>query len=86
MIRVPRASQRYDYIDHVTGEQRRMSPLEPEADLSQVLAFDGLVVCSGTNTWASLPLFKGQELFGGRILHAENYKKPEVQPAPRGGG
>jgi dimethylaniline monooxygenase (N-oxide forming) len=41
-------------------------------------AFDALVICTGTNTWASLPKFKGQEDFAGKVMHSENYKKPDV--------
>jgi len=59
-------------------KQAHMSPVEPATEQGVVYAFDGLVVCSGTNTWASLPTFAGQEHFAGTIIHAENYKKPEV--------
>jgi hypothetical protein len=68
----------YDYVDHVTGEVAHMSHVEPPADASLQHAFDGLVVCTGTNTWASLPKFKGQEEFQGKVIHSENYKKPDV--------
>lgn len=53
----------YDYVDHVTGEVAHMSHEEPPVESSLQHAFDGLVVCTGTNTWASLPKFKGQEEF-----------------------
>ncbi|KAJ8604717.1 hypothetical protein CTAYLR_006564 [Chrysophaeum taylorii] len=69
----------YDYYDHVTGEKRRMDPSERAT--AKTLAFDAVAVCTGTNTWASLPEFEGQDEYvasGGEIVHSENYKKPEV--------
>lgn len=38
--------------------------------------FDGVCVCSGTNTWSSLPEFPGQERFKGDLVHSENYRNP----------
>lgn len=67
----------YEYVDHATGEREAMDPSEPEP-LAATFCFDGLVLCSGTNTWASLPAFEGQDKFQGSILHSENYKKPHV--------
>lgn len=40
--------------------------------------FDGVCICTGTNTWASLPCFKGQECFKGEIMHSEKYRSAEV--------
>lgn len=42
-------------------------------------AFDGVCICTGTNTWASLPCFKGQESFKGEIMHSEKYRSAEVK-------
>lgn len=33
---------------------------------------DAISICTGTNTYASLPTFPGQESFPGEIIHAEN--------------
>lgn len=41
--------------------------------------FDGVCICTGTNTWASLPCFKGQESFKGEIMHSEKYRSAEVR-------
>lgn len=43
--------------------------------------FDGVCICTGTNTWASLPCFKGQECFKGEIMHSEKYRSAEVNSA-----
>ena len=40
--------------------------------------FDGVCICTGTNTWASLPCFKGQECFKGEIVHSEKYRSADV--------
>jgi len=40
--------------------------------------FDCLAICTGTNNWASLPKFAGQENFKGKVIHSENYRSPEV--------
>jgi len=55
-----------------------MSHDEPCMDETVQYAFDGLIVATGTNNWASLPKFKGQENYEGRLIHTEDYKKPEV--------
>mmetsp|Transcript_16421 Transcript_16421/g.53528 ORF Transcript_16421/g.53528 Transcript_16421/m.53528 type:complete len:646 (+) Transcript_16421:81-2018(+) len=71
----------YDYYDHVTGEKRTMDPADACAAVTKIYAFDHVAVCTGTNTWASLPRFEGQDDFlnaGGTLVHSENYKKPEV--------
>lgn len=76
-----KSSYVYDYVDHVTGERRTMDPAAAGRAPTKTLAFDFVAVCTGTNTWASLPKFEGQESFleaGGSIVHSENYKKPEV--------
>lgn len=41
--------------------------------------FDGVCICTGTNTWASLPCFKGQDTFKGEIMHSEKYRSAEVR-------
>eukprot|EP01036_Dinobryon_divergens_P025456 gene25455-34006_t len=38
---------------------------------------DAISICTGTNTYSSLPTFPGQESFPGEIIHAENYRTPE---------
>jgi len=71
----------YEYVDHVTGETRTMDPSDAARAEVQTFAFDSVAVCTGTNTWASLPKFEGQDEFvaaGGTIVHSENYKKPEI--------
>lgn len=55
-----------------------MCPSQPAEGVTTTYAFDQIAVCTGTNTWASLPKFDGQENFKGVIVHSENYKKPEV--------
>jgi len=70
----------YDYYDHITGEKLQMIPGAPPSAVKTYVV-DSLAVCTGTNTWAVLPSFDGQEEFiagGGTIVHAEDYKKPEV--------
>ena len=47
-------------------------PMEDEG------GFDGVCICTGTNTWASLPCFKGKESFKGEIMHSEKYRSAEV--------
>lgn len=39
--------------------------------------FHAVCICTGTNTWASLPCFKGQENFKGEIMHSERYRSAE---------
>ena len=55
-----------------------MCPSQIEQGVTKTYAVDQIAVCTGTNTWASLPKFEGQENFKGTIVHSENYKKPEV--------
>merc|ERR1711988_362110 len=69
---------KYEYYCHVTGELKVMCPSQVEQGVIKTYAVDQLAVCTGTNTWASLPKFEGQERFKGVIVHSENYKKPEV--------
>lgn len=42
----------------------------------RVIEFDAVAVCTGTNTFSSLPSFPGQVSFGGEILHSEHYLSP----------
>jgi len=67
----------YDYYDHKTGELKRM---EPETGKEEYFTyyFDGIAVCTGTNTWPCLPPLNGQENFKGRIIHSDDYKKPDI--------
>lgn len=44
----------------------------------RTIAFDCVCVCTGTNTFPSLPKFPGQEKFKGNIIHSVDYKTPEV--------
>lgn len=74
---------KYQYFDHVTGEKKVMCPSQAIAGKITTYAFDSLCVCTGTNTWASLPFFEGQEKFQGQLVHSENYKKPEVYRGKR---
>ncbi|KAJ1451375.1 flavin-binding monooxygenase-like subfamily [Pelagophyceae sp. CCMP2097] len=49
-------------------------------------AFDAVAVCTGTNHWASLPEFPGQEAFlaaGGEIVHSNDYKQAQVYTGKR---
>lgn len=64
----------YEYFDHVTGEKKLMDP--QASSTLRVFAFDAIAVCTGTNTWSSLPKFDGK--FDGPIIHAEHYRKAEV--------
>lgn len=71
----------YEYYDHISGEKRAMEPSDAQRAPTKTFAFDCVAVCTGTNTWASLPKFDGQDDFvaaGGTIVHSENYKKPQV--------
>ena len=43
----------------------------------QVRKFDAIAVCTGTNTFAALPTFPGQERFKGEILHSEKYRNAD---------
>ncbi|CAM9408227.1 unnamed protein product [Choristocarpus tenellus] len=49
----------------------------PEEPMVEEGNFDGVCICTGTNTWASLPCFKGQGKFTGEIIHSEKYRSPE---------
>ena len=68
----------YKYVDHVTGEHRQMAPADWNKGDTTTYAYDCLCVCTGTNTWASLPKFPGQEKFKGTLVHSEDYKKPDI--------
>ena len=68
----------YKYVDHVTGKTRPMSPADWKKGTTRTYAYDCLCVCTGTNTWASLPKFPGQEKFKGTLVHSEDYKKPDI--------
>jgi dimethylaniline monooxygenase (N-oxide forming) len=37
--------------------------------------FDKVVFCHGYQTKPSMPQFEGQELFTGRLIHAQQYRK-----------
>ena len=39
---------------------------------------DAIAVCTGTNTFSSLPKFRGCEEFTGQIMHSVEYKSPEM--------
>ena len=39
---------------------------------------DAIAICTGTNTFSSLPNFPGQDNFKGQIIHSEFYQHPEV--------
>lgn len=44
---------------------------------ARTIAFDCVAICTGTNTFSSLPVFPGQEEFKGEIIHSEKYNDPE---------
>ncbi|CAM9573118.1 unnamed protein product [Phaeothamnion confervicola] len=48
-------------------------PNEPTEELS---GFDAVAICTGTNTWACRPCFKGEECYKGEIIHSEKYRTP----------
>eukprot|EP00904_Undaria_pinnatifida_P001516 jgi/Undpi1/11365/HiC_scaffold_30.g13662.m1 len=48
-----------------------------EEPMEEESGFDGVCICTGTNTWASLPCFKGQDKFKGEIMHSEKYRSAE---------
>lgn len=50
---------------------------EDPTAVPRTIAFDAVCVCSGTNNYASLPEFKGQEKFKGELVHTENYRNPK---------
>lgn len=43
----------------------------------QTKKFDCVAVCTGTNTFSSLPSFPGQERFRGEILHSDKYRNAD---------
>jgi dimethylaniline monooxygenase (N-oxide forming) len=43
----------------------------------QTNKFDCVAVCTGTNTFSSLPSFPGQERFEGEILHSDKYRNAD---------
>mmetsp|Transcript_2540 Transcript_2540/g.3755 ORF Transcript_2540/g.3755 Transcript_2540/m.3755 type:complete len:555 (-) Transcript_2540:162-1826(-) len=48
----------------------------PEEPVEEIAGFDGLCICTGTNTWACRPKFDGEDSFKGRIIHSELYNRP----------
>jgi len=50
---------------------------EDPSAVPYTIEVDAIAVCTGTNTYSSLPTFPGQERFKGEIIHAENYRTPE---------
>jgi dimethylaniline monooxygenase (N-oxide forming) len=52
------------------------TPEDPTVE-PRTIAFDAVCICTGTNTYPSLPKFPGQELFKGEIIHSVDYKSPE---------
>ncbi len=56
----------------------RCKPVEADPNAKPFTeVFDGVCVCSGTNTWSCLPEFPGQENFKGEIIHSEDYRNPD---------
>jgi|UniRef100_A0A7S2UXY2 dimethylaniline monooxygenase (N-oxide forming) len=70
---------RYVKPHRAYGEVSAEDPHEPE----QRMNFDGVACATGTNNWASLPCFKGEEKFKGEIIHSENYRNPEAYAGKR---
>jgi dimethylaniline monooxygenase (N-oxide forming) len=56
----------------VYGEVPAEDPNEPTVEVGP---FDGICICTGTNTWACRPAFPGEDVYKGRILHSELYKR-----------
>jgi len=61
----------------VKGVERAEDVEEDETIEPQTFAFDAVAVCTGTNTFPSLPTFPGQERFKGELVHTEEYRNPE---------
>lgn len=61
----------------VKGIERCADVEEDTTAKPQTFAFDAVAVCTGTNTFASLPPFPGQERFKGELIHSEYYSAPE---------
>jgi len=55
--------------DTVTDQTKKFKPV--------TRAFDCVAVCTGTNTFSSLPHFPGQERFKGEILHSDKYRNAD---------
>jgi len=51
-------------------------PADPTVQ-PRTIAFDAIAICTGTNTYSSLPTFPGQEKFKGELVHSDHYKNPE---------
>jgi len=61
----------------VKGVERCAEVEEDPTCEPQTFAFDGIAVCTGTNTFPMLPSFPGQERFKGELVHTEEYKNPD---------
>ena len=59
------------------GLERCDSYEEDSAYKPIILRFDAIAVCTGTNTFSAMPHFEGEELFKGKIIHAEHYRSPD---------
>lgn len=44
----------------------------------RTMAYDAIAICTGTNTYSSLPEFPGQERFKGCIVHSDKYRNPDA--------
>ncbi|ROW03416.1 hypothetical protein VSDG_01571 [Cytospora chrysosperma] len=51
--------------------------VETTGEEPRTLEFDKVVLCHGYQSQAIVPKFKGQELFEGTIMHAQQYRTPE---------
>ena len=58
-------------------ERCRTVPANSNAQ-PRTIAFDAIAVCTGTNTYSSLPSFPGQERFKGTIVHSDKYRNPDA--------
>ncbi|KAG5175302.1 flavin-binding monooxygenase-like subfamily [Tribonema minus] len=74
--------QRMPETGRWTAWAQRCSPAdaapneEEEEAVQEIAGFNGICICTGTNTWSCRPKFDGEEQFQGQIIHSECYKTP----------
>jgi dimethylaniline monooxygenase (N-oxide forming) len=57
----------------------RCRTVQPNPNAKErTIAFDAVAICTGTNTYSSLPSFPGQERFKGEIIHSDKYRNPDA--------
>ncbi|CAH0058478.1 unnamed protein product [Clonostachys solani] len=57
-------------------DTRWVLELEQDGTISSA-EYDKVAVCNGYQTKAKIPKFEGQELFDGKIIHAQQFRDPE---------